>query len=794
MLHHRRPRKPGYLRWHSVLHARGWSVMQRHVFGEECSLVGAPKVAPFATREMALAHSLGDERHHLAMVAQTLLPGTTSVFFELPAFMTALLPSSLPPSPTSMSETVRCELRDGVAVLLLANPPVNGLGNTVRAGLFRGLEFAVADARVQAVVIAGAGRMFCGGADLRQFNTPAASEKPLSRDIQALMREAGKPIVAAIHGSALGGGLELALACHYRVAHAQAKLGLPEVQLGLIPGGGGTQRLPRLIGARAALELIVQGRAIEAAEALALGLIDATSEGNVVDAAIVFALRQAAAGAILPDLSQVAPHGGDLDFAAARAALDPRARNHKAQKTALDCVQIACTSDLDRGLGEEREAFLKLVEGPESRALRHMFFAERQAPRFEAAPGAEKSAIATVAILGAGTMGGGIAMALANAGIPVTLIEREQDALDRGLDLVRRNYAITVAKGKLAQGDMDQRLARIRPSLRFEDVADADLVIEAVFEDLVVKKDVFARLDAACKPGAILATNTSRLDIDQIAAATGRPQDVIGLHFFSPANVMRLLEVVRGACTSDGVIARCMALAQVIGKIPVLVGVCEGFVGNRMLSGYWREAWFMLEEGAQPQQIDAAMKGFGMAMGPLAMADLAGLDINWSTRKRLRATWPESLRYPHVADRICEAGRFGQKSGAGYYRYEAGSRTPLADPEADAIIGAASRAAGLQRRAIGDEEIVERCVLALVNEGARILEEGIARRASDIDVVYVHGYGFPAWRGGPMHYAEALGLAQVLERIETLRERHGGHWTAAPLLRRRVSGGDKRFD
>ncbi|MDR1968722.1 MAG: enoyl-CoA hydratase/isomerase family protein [Burkholderiaceae bacterium] len=692
------------------------------------------------------------------------------------------------------SETVRLVLRDGVAVLVLDNPPVNGLGNTVRAGLFRGLEFAIADQRVHAVVIAGAGKMFCGGADIRQFNTPAASEKPLSRDIQALMRESGKPIVAAIHGTALGGGLELALACHHRVAHVQARLGLPEVQLGLIPGGGGTQRLPRLIGARAALELIVQGRTIEAPKALALGLIDATSDGDVLDAAIAFVLRQVASGAPLPDLSQCTPDCGDLDFAAARAALDPRARNHKAQKAALDCVQIACTSDLDTGLSAEREAFLKIVEGPESRALRHLFFAERQAPRFDAAPEISKPAIATVAILGAGTMGGGIAMALANAGIPVTLIEREQAALDRGLALVQRNYAITVGKGKLTQAEMDRRQARIRPSLRFEDVADADLVIEAVFEDMAVKKDVFVRLDALCKSGAILATNTSRLNIDEIAAATVRPQDVIGLHFFSPANVMRLLEVVRGAKTSNAVIARCMALAQAIGKIPVLVGVCEGFVGNRMLSGYWRQAWFMLEEGAQPGQIDAAMKGFGMAMGPLAMADLAGLDINWSTRKRLRPNWPEGLRYPLVADRICEAGRLGQKSGAGYYRYEAGSRTPQADPQAQAIIEAASREVGLLRRVIGDEEIVERCVLALINEGARILEEGIARRASDIDVVYVHGYGFPAWRGGPMHYAQALGLAQVLRRIEALQERHGAHWAPAPLLRRFVEQGRMQFD
>lgn len=487
------------------------------------------------------------------------------------------------------------------------------------------------------------------------------------------------------------------------------------------------------------------------------------------------------------------PENDGTDFAAAREALDRRARNHKAQKAAVDCVQIACQQPLNQGLDLERQVFLKLMEGPESRALRHLFFAERQAPKFDAEVPADKPVIASVAVLGAGTMGGGIAMALANAGIPVTLIEREQAALDRGLALVRRNYGVTVEKGKLSQSQMDVRMGCIRSSLRFEDVAEADLVIEAVFEDMALKKEVFARLDAVCKPGAILATNTSRLNVDQIAAATRRPEDVIGLHFFSPANVMRLLEVVRGGCTSDIVIARCMVMAQAIGKIPVLVRGCEGFVGNRMLTGYWREAWFMLEEGALPEQIDAAMKRFGMAMGPLTMADLAGLDINWATRQRLLADWPKGLRYPQVADRICEAGRLGQKTGAGYYRYEAGSRTPLPDPATQSLIEAASREAGLVRRRFDDEEIVERCVLALINEGARILDEGIAQRASDIDVVYVHGYGFPAWRGGPMYYAQTLGLETVLRRLCKLQDLHGAHWAPAPLLQRRVAEGQVTF-
>jgi 3-hydroxyacyl-CoA dehydrogenase len=693
----------------------------------------------------------------------------------------------------SLSDTVRLQSLGGVAVLTIDNPPVNGLGNTVRAGLFRGLEFAISAPQIHAVVITGADKMFCGGADIRQFNTPAASEAPLSRDVQALIRDAGKPVVAAIHGSALGGGLELALACHYRIASADAKLGLPEVQLGLIPGGGGTQRLPRIVGAEAALDMIVNSRLVDARKAQSLGLLDAVVDSDLLRAATAFALEKADGDDGLPDLRTREVNCEGVDFAAVRTKLDPRARNHKAQKAAVDCVELASQHDLDTGIGFEREIFTKLVEGPESRALRHLFFADREASKFDA-PGASKPlSVSSVAVLGGGTMGGGIAMAYANAGIPVILVEREQAALDRGLDLVRRNYGVTVDKGKLTQAEMEMRLGLIRPSLHFEDVAEADLVIEAVFEDMAVKQDIFRRLDATCKPGAILATNTSRLDINQIASATNRPQDVIGLHFFSPANVMRLLEVVRGAQTSDAVIARCMSMAQVIGKIPVLVGVCEGFVGNRMLTGYWREAWFMLEEGALPEQVDAAMKRFGMAMGPLAMGDLAGLDINWATRKRLLLTWPEGIRYPRVADRICEAGRFGQKTGAGYYRYEAGNRTPQPDPAAQAIIEAASRESGFGRRSISEDEIVERCVLALVNEGFRILDEGIARRASDIDVVYVHGYGFPASRGGPMHYAQSLGLAHVLGRIQDLEHRHGKHWAPAPLLQRLVAEGKTSF-
>ena len=449
---------------------------------------------------------------------------------------------------------------------------------------------------------------------------------------------------------------------------------------------------------------------------------------------------------------------------------------------------------IEAGLDDERARFDQLVAGTESKALRHLFFAEREAPKVAALPaGAWLRAVARVGILGAGTMGAGIAMAFANAGIPVTLLEQQQGALDRGLAMIRRNYEITATKGKLTAQGIAQRMACITPTLADAALADADLVIEAVFEDMAVKQAVFARLDALCKPGAILATNTSRLSIDVIAASTSRPQDVIGLHFFSPANVMKLLEVVQGERTAPEVTATCMKMAQAIGKIPVLVRVCEGFVGNRMLTPYWREAGFLLEEGASPQQVDGALTRFGMAMGPLAMADLAGMDINWATRKRLAPTRPAHLRYSKVADRICEQGRFGQKTNAGYYRYEAGSRTPLPDPVVDALIRACAAQAGIERRDVSHEEIVERCVLALVNEGARILEEGVARRASDIDVVYVHGYGFPAWRGGPMFHAETIGLDRTLDKIRALNAIHGEHWTPAPLLVRLVAEGRQTF-
>lgn len=689
----------------------------------------------------------------------------------------------------SLSETVRYEEHHGVALITIDNPSVNGLGDTVRRGIAEGIARAEAQADVKAVVLRGQGKVFCGGADIRQFNTPAATARPMLRDVNRSIERCTKPVVACIHGVALGGGLELALACHYRVADASAHLGLPEVNLGLVPGGGGTQRLPRLIGVGESVRLITSGKPASASQALALGLVDEVFDGDLEQASVDFALRKAAVGQALPVLAdKEIPEGALPDFEALRKGVSSKARNAIAQRTAVDCVEAAVTMPFEDGLDRERELFDELVAGTPSKALRHMFFAEKESAKFTSRDSrAVAKPVRSVGILGAGTMGGGIAMAFANAGVKVVLCEKEQEALDRGMALIERNYQISVARGGLTDGAVKERMQRIRATLDFAAFADVDLVIEAVFEDMAVKRDVFAQLDRICRKGAILATNTSRLNINEIAAVTQRPEDVIGLHFFSPANVMKLLEVVRGELTSDAVIASSMQMAVAIGKIPVLVGVCEGFVGNRMLTGYWREAGFLLEEGATVPQIDAAMQSFGFAMGPLAMADLAGLDINWATRKRLAPTRPAHLRYSKVADKICEQGRFGQKASAGYYRYEAGSRTPIPDPIVEELIADCAREAGITRRKITDDEIVERCVLALVNEGARIIDEGIAQRASDVDVVYVNGYGFPAWRGGPMFYAQTLGWKQVLGKIRALHASHGEHWIPAPWIEKQAS-------
>lgn len=680
-----------------------------------------------------------------------------------------------------------------VAMLRLRNPPVNSLSAALRAELHAAIQAALADERVRALVLAGEGGFFCCGAEIREFNTPMSTREPTLRSVIELIEGATKPVVAAIHGAALGGGLELALGCHYRVALDGASLGLPEVKLGVLPGAGGTQRLPRIVGVERALTMIAQGDAIDTATALDWGLLDEVFADDLPQRAAAYALAHADAPPASRNVGarKVAALADPGVYDRARAEAARRYRGCVAPLACVDCVETAANTALQEGLAYERERFLELVNGSQSKAQRHLFFAERAAVKLPEGWNAQ-SPIATVGVVGAGTMGGGIAMSLANAGLAVMLVERDAQALERGWSAIRKNYAATAAKGKLTAAQVEERLARIRTSLDMAELRDADLVIEAAFEDMDVKRQIFTALDALCKPQAILASNTSRLDIDEIAGFTRRPTQVLGMHFFSPANVMRLLEVVQGRDTDGNVIAAVFRLARQMGKLPVLVGVCDGFVGNRMVSPYAREAHFLLEEGASPSQVDGALQQFGLAMGPLRMADMAGLDISWAFRKRMAPTRPAHRRYSRVADSLCEQGRFGQKTGSGFYRYEAGRREPLEDPQVLALIEQCARQDGIARRDITDEEIVQRTMYALVNEGARILEEGIARRASDIDVIYVNGYGFPAYRGGPLFYADEQGLPAVLDTIRRFHEVHGELWQPAPLLERLVAQG-KRF-
>ena len=677
-----------------------------------------------------------------------------------------------------------------IALLSLRNPPVNSLSADLRQELHAAIQAALEDDAVRALVLGGDGQFFCCGAEIREFNTPMSAREPTLRSVIALIEDADKPVVAAIHGAALGGGLELALGCHYRVALAGASLGLPEVKLGVLPGAGGTQRLPRVVGVERALAMICGGDAIDANAASDYGLVDEVYDDDLRQRAVVYALAAADAplAARRVGARQVATPADPGVFEQARQEAARRYRGCLAPQGCADCVEFALRATLNDGLAFERERFLELVNGSQSKAQRHLFFAERAAVKLPAEWWAATS-IATVGVIGAGTMGGGIAMSLANAGVDVVLVERDAQALERGWSQIRKNYAATATKGKLSPAQVEAREARIRRSVDPGDLQEADLVIEAAFEDMAVKRQIFESLDRICKPGAILASNTSRLDIDEIAGFTGRPSQVLGMHFFSPANVMRLLEVVKGRETGGNVVAAVFKLARAMGKLPVLVGVCDGFVGNRMVSPYTREAHFLLEEGATPSQVDGALQRFGLAMGPLRMADMAGLDISWAFRKRMAPTRPAHLRYSRVADSLCEQGRFGQKTGSGFYRYEAGSRTPVEDPQTLALIEACAREDGVKRRAVSDEEIVQRTMYALVNEGARILEEGIARRASDIDVIYVNGYGFPVHRGGPLFYADQQGLPEVLATIRRFHAEHGELWQPAPLLERLVANG-----
>jgi 3-hydroxyacyl-CoA dehydrogenase len=694
-----------------------------------------------------------------------------------------------------MSEVARYAVRDGVAVITLDNPPVNGLGNALRAALLEYLKKADADPAVKAAVLIGSAKAFSGGADIREFNAPRL--KPDLPDVNDAQDALSKPLVAAIGGFALGGGLELALACHYRVAAPRAQLGLPEVKLGILPGSGGTQRLPRVVPMAEAVKMMTTGNPIPAEKAKELGLVDEIVTGNLLEESIKYASGLVKAGKgprVLRNLPPKLEGDPKAFFARVREQVAKDSRGYPAPLEIVACAEAAATLPFDEGRKQERARFDKLVQGPESKALRHMFFAERQTSKIPDVPeDTPVREIGKAAVIGAGTMGGGIAMNFANAGIPVTVVETSQENLDKGLKKIRDNYAATVSKGRLAQGDMDKRMALIHGTLNLGNIADADIVIEAVFERMDVKQDLFRKLDGIVKQGAILATNTSTLDVDRIAAATTRAQDVVGTHFFSPANVMRLLEVVRGRKTAKDVLATTMKLGKRLKKVPVVSGVCDGFIGNRMLEKYGQQSLFLLDEGASPQQVDRALQGWGMAMGPFAMYDMAGNDIGWEIRKRRYQERPEFV-YSKVADRICEQGRFGQKTGKGFYKYEAGSRKPVPDPEVEKLIEQYRGELGVKPRSITDDEIVQRCIYALVNEGAYILEEGIAQRASDIDMVYLTGYGFPPYRGGPMFYADSVGLDKVLQSIHQFQKGYqGSQWKPAPLLVKLAKEG-RRFN
>jgi 3-hydroxyacyl-CoA dehydrogenase len=689
-----------------------------------------------------------------------------------------------------MNDLVPFTQQGEIAVVTINNPPVNALSPGVPEGIAEAIEQIDKDDSVKAAVIIGGGKTFVAGADIKELGKVTSGQKSRGEGFKPLLlriEDCRKPVVMAIHGNAFGGGLELAMAGHYRVAVRGAQVGQPEVKLGLIPGAAGTQRLPRLAGIAKAVEMCVDGKPLKAEDALAAGIIDRLIEGDLLTGAVAFAREVAAAplrktrerNEKLGSAEQNAPI-----FATARETARKKQRGVIAPLAAVDAIEAATKLPFEQGVEEEQKLFAKCLFSDQSKALIHVFFGEREVAKILDVP-KETPAISVnrAAIVGAGTMGGGIAMVFANAGIPVLLKETDQPALDRGLANIQKNYANSVKRGRFTQQFVDERLILIEPTLTYSDFAEADLVIEAVFEGMAVKKEVFGELDRVCKPGAILATNTSTLDIDAIASSTARPQSVVGTHFFSPANVMRLLEIVRGKATSKEVLATCMQLSKRIGKIGVLVGNCTGFVGNRMFHPYRREAQFLVEEGAGIEAVDAALHEFGMAMGPLATADLAGLDIGWRIRKEHRHLQKAGIRQPIAEDRLCEMGRFGQKTGAGWYKYDQ-DRRAIPDPEVTALVRQWAAGANIAQREISSEEIVERCIYALVNEGARILEQGYALRAVDIDIIYLNGYGFPAYRGGPMWYADTVGLKKVYQRICEFQKQHGELWTPAPLLQR----------
>ena len=691
--------------------------------------------------------------------------------------------------------TVHYEVRLSVALLTIDNPPVNPMSSGVRFYLSQHLETALADAAVDAIVLTGKGRAFVAGADIRDFGkAPDPDEQP-RRSAGELIEGSAKPVVAAINGTAFGGGLELALTCHYRIAAPGAPVGLPEIKIGLLPGGGGTQRLPRLIGAERAMQAILSGDPFDTDEALDLGIVDAIADGDLVETAIAFAKEKAGAGphSLVRDRRDrvLADRANPDVFKAGEAYLVRRMRGQFNGQMAFDSVKAAIEiDDFDDGIRAERANFQRCHDHEQRAAMIHVFFAERQAARIpDVGRDTPKKNIASAATVGGGLMGGGIAMCFADAGIPVKVLEVSQEALDKGLGVIAHNYGRMVRSGRITGAERDQRLALIEGVLDYDAVADADVVVEAVFENLDLKKQIFAKLDAAMKPGAVLASNTSGLDLDQMAGSTARPTDVVGMHFFSPANMMQLLEVVRGEHTDLATLATAMALGKVIGKTPVMSTNAPGFIGNRMLGGYTRQAGEIILHGALPEQVDKVIYDFGFNMGPFAMNDLVGLDLGWRARKMAGVEDADKPLTAIIPDRLCDLGRFGQKTNAGFYRYPEGSRQGRPDPEVAQLIERTSVELDIERRQIGDEEVLKRCLYPLINIGAQLLDDGIALRASDIDVVYVHGYGFPKYRGGPMYYADQIGLDNVYRDILSFHQQYGDAWRPAALLKRLAEEG-----
>ncbi len=692
--------------------------------------------------------------------------------------------------------TVHYEVRDGIALLTIDNPPVNPLSSGVRFYLSKHLETALADNAVKAIVITGKGRAFIAGADIRDFGKPASADEQPKRPAGAYIEESAKPIVAAINGTAFGGGLEFALTCHYRVASPGAPVGLPEIKIGLLPGGGGTQRLPRLIGAKAAMEAILSGDPFETEDALRLGIIDEIIQGDLVAGAIAFAKRKVAQGGKHPLVRDktdkvLADRANPAIFKEAEAFLARRLRGQFNGQMAYECVKAAVQVDgFDAGMKVERDNFQKCLTHPQRAAMIHVFFAERQAARIPDIPAeTPKKDIKSAATVGAGLMGGGIAMNFANVGIPVKVLEVSDEALQKGLSVIQKNYARMVQGGRITQAQMDERVGLIQGTTDYAALADADVVIEAVYENLDLKKQIFKKLDDTMKPGAILASNTSALDIDQMAAMTKRPQDVVGMHFFSPANVMQLLEVVRGEKSAKPVIATAMALGKTIDKIPVLSRNERGFIGNRMLGGYTQQAGEIILQGALPEQVDKVIYDFGFNMGPFAMNDLVGLDLGWRARQMAKVKPEDVPLTARVVDKLCAMGRFGQKTNAGYYKYAEGSRQGVPDPDVAKLIVETSKELGITRRQISDEEVLKRCLYPLINIGAQLLESGVALRAADIDVVYIYGYGFPKYRGGPMYYADQIGLDNIYQDILKFHQEYGEAWKPSALLARLAKAG-----